>query len=132
MDQFISTAGVVGRSPEIKPTSKGEVLEFSLAVNSGYEKDSPSIWYDVSVWNEGLQKSVQREISKGSKVAVTGKLSARENGGRTFLKISAGRVGLIEWLLREQAPAPSAAPIKQAGETNPGSSSAAPADDLDF
>jgi primosomal replication protein N len=123
MDQFISTAGVVGRSPEIKQTSKGEVLEFSLAVSMGYEKDSPTVWYDVSVWNEGLQKSVQREISKGSKVAVTGKLSARENGGRTFLKITSARVGLIEWLLREQAPAPSQAPVP---------AQAATADDLDF
>jgi primosomal replication protein N len=123
VDQFISTAGVVGKSPETKQTPKGEVLEFSLAVGMGYDKESPTVWYDVSVWNEGLQKSVKREISKGSKIAVSGKLSAQDRGGRTYLKIQAGRVGLIEWLLREQAPAPAAAPA---------AATPAPADDLDF
>jgi single-stranded DNA-binding protein len=84
----------------LKETPKGNVLEFGLAVTGGYGEDAPTHWYDVAVWNEGLIESAKREVLKGSKVAVEGFFSEREYNGKVYNKISATRIGIVEWLRR--------------------------------
>lgn len=71
--------GNLGRDPELKHTQGGTaVCEFSIAVNSR-EKDSEgewhdrADWFDIRTWNE-LAENCAQYLSKGSKVAVDGRL----------------------------------------------------------
>lgn len=100
--RVISVAGVVGTDIEVRDTDYGEVANFRLAVTTSYEEGAESKWFDISVWNEGLIASVEQELYKGAKVAVEGTYSVREYDGREYPKISAARVGLIEWLSRSK------------------------------
>ena len=92
--------GVVGKDPVVRQTSKSDVIGFSLAYSTGYDKEDETIWYDVSTFNEGLIESIKAEVYKGAKVAVEGFLSYREYNGKSYPQIMAVQVGLIEFLNR--------------------------------
>lgn len=102
--------GKVGTAPEVKSTSKGNVLEFSFAVNDGWGESKVTTWYSVSVWDEKLIASCKKSLMVGATVTVEGKTSTREYNGKTYHSLNAYRVGLIDYLertLREgAAPAP--------------------------
>jgi single-stranded DNA-binding protein len=100
---FFATVGAVGATPETKETSKGKIVTFRLAVQTGYpeskgEKGPDPIWYDVAVFKEALQPVILESIYKGAKVAVEGYTSVREYQGKAYHNIVASRVGIVEWL----------------------------------
>jgi single-stranded DNA-binding protein len=99
---LFQTVGIVGRNPETKDTRSGEITVFSLAVNKSYDRGDQPDWYDVAVFSEDLQRTVQAEIYKGAKVAVEGSLKIKEGGSRPYRDIAAARVGLVEWLRKDQ------------------------------
>jgi single stranded DNA-binding protein len=100
--KVLGIVGIVGTEPEWREAGDTDVLEFRLATTQSYEEGAEARWFDVTVWNESLQKSVEDEIFKGAKVAVEGTYSSRDYEGRTYHKINASRVGLVEWLHREK------------------------------
>lgn len=130
-DPLKSLAGRVGKDPVRRDTRKGTVVGFSVAVPTGYDDADAPMWFDVSVFNEGLQASVLAEIQKGQQVAIEGFYSTREYEGKLYHQIMANRVGLIEYLARSKrqapsapaadptsiAPAPAAAPVTAASPT---------------
>lgn len=71
--------GRLGRNPETRDAGSTTVTGFSLAVD-GFKKDDPPLWLDVSVWGKAGE-NVERFCSKGSEVAVSGRV-----GLRTFEK----------------------------------------------
>ena len=110
---LVGIVGVVGRDPEIKSTSAGEVTEFSVAVSDGFGEGATTTWFRVSVWNEGLQASVQAPrneggLYKGAHVAVQGTVNERDGYGPDMkaVRVSAP----LTWLDRskhgQSAPAP--------------------------
>ena len=109
-DPLKSLAGRVGKDPVQRDTRKGTVVGFSIAVPTGYDDADAPIWFDVSVFNEGLQASVLAEIQKGQQVAIEGFYSTREYNGKTYHQLTANRVGLIEYLARSKRQAPASAP----------------------
>ncbi len=110
MASVSSVVGNVGSDPQIGDTKVGPVTKFSLATTTSYGergvKDSGETeWIDVTVFHEGLQRTVQAEIYKGAKVAVEGiKKDWTGRDGKNHPSISASRVGLVQWLTREQVP----------------------------
>lgn len=140
-DPVYGLVGVVGKDPKQKTVGAQArtVTEFSLAVTTGYGDDNKPTWYDVSVWNEGLQESVKAELYKGAKVAVEGFYTVREYNGNQYPQLRASRVGLIEWLAKTPfngaartatatTPGPAPAPRPAA----PAPAAAADSDDLPF
>lgn len=111
-EPLVGIVGVVGRAPEIKSTSKGDVTEFSVAVSDGFGDDANTVWYRASVWDEVLQESVQRAVQKGTHIAIQGTVRQRDGYGPD---IKAFRVSPLSWLDRTKkgaqrpAPAPVAA-----------------------
>lgn len=67
MKKLILT-GNVGRDPEVKQSTKGEFITFSVAVNN--KKDAE--WIDCSVFNEKLVGLVKQYVKKGSKLLLEG------------------------------------------------------------
>lgn len=89
--QNLSIAGVVGKDAELRVTQGGDsVLNFSLAVDNGKDKNGQkrdATWFDCSVWGKRAN-SLQNHITKGAKLALTGRPTAREYNGKAYLGIS--------------------------------------------
>lgn len=79
--QFI---GNLGKDPEIRTTQSGnKVASFSVAVtekwkSKGGEMQERTEWVNVVVWSEGLVGVVEKYLSKGSKVFISGKMQTRK------------------------------------------------------
>ncbi len=116
--------GTVGRDPIVKTTTKGDIVKFSVAESDGFGEDKTTTWYEVAVWNEGLQEQIltgdngRPTIYKGAAVAVQGSVTVRDE--RYSPDVNAVRVGLVTWLQRSKLGEARPAPV------------AAPASDLDF
>src|SRR5579875_1573992 len=75
---YVALIGRLGKDPESKEI-KGDhqVAVFSLAVESGYGDKKRTDWFRVLAWDR-LAEMVVKYTSKGSKVAVQGRLQVRE------------------------------------------------------
>lgn len=131
--RVVAISGTVGKAPTNKQTSKGQVVNFSVAVKNSYDEGAQDTWFDVSVWNEGLQASVIAEVYKGAKVAVEGTHSTREYEGKTYHQISGARVGLVDFLSRSARTEPwVAAPVAAPAAPAPAPIASRDPDDLPF
>ncbi len=88
---------------ELRTTTSGKsVTTFSLAVNDGFGEKKKAYFFNVVVWGKGAE-AVANYTHKGSKVAVTGKLTSRsyddKNGNkRTAIEVVADMMGGLEFL----------------------------------
>ena len=88
---------------ELRTTTSGKsVTTFSLAVNDGVGEKQKAYFFNVVVWGKGAE-AVANYTHKGSKVAVTGKLTSRsyddKNGNkRTAIEVVADMMGGVEFL----------------------------------
>jgi len=89
--QIIMIAGNVGKDAVLRRTQGGDaVLGFSLAVDNGKDREGnkrDSTWYDCSIWGKRAE-SLERHITKGLKLAITGRPTAREHDGKAYLGVS--------------------------------------------
>lgn len=89
--QTLIIAGTVGRDAELRRTNNGDpVLGFSVAVDNGKDKSGnkrDATWFDCSVWGKRAE-SLERHITKGSKLTLTGRPTAREHNGKVYLGIA--------------------------------------------
>lgn len=89
--QQLTIAGNVGKDAELRRTGNGDaVLGFSLAVDNGKDKSGnkrDSTWFDCSIWGKRAE-SLERHITKGTKLVLTGRPTCREHNGKAYLGIS--------------------------------------------
>ena len=89
--QQLTIAGNVGKDPVLRRTQGGDpILSFSLAVDNGKDKQGnkrDATWYDCSLWGKRAE-ALERHISKGSKLVLTGRPTVRENNGKAYLGIN--------------------------------------------
>jgi single-strand DNA-binding protein len=89
--QVLIIAGNVGKDAVLRRTNSGDaVLGFSVAVDNGKDKQGnkrDSTWYDCSIWGKRAE-SLERHITKGTKLTLTGRPTAREHNGKAYLGIS--------------------------------------------
>ena len=85
--QTLHIAGNVGNVKEIKSVGDDKVLNFSIAVDNGKdrngEKREPT-WYDCALWGKRAE-SLAPYIAKGSKLAVSGRPTVRAHEGKAYL-----------------------------------------------
>lgn len=99
--------GNLTRDPEVRYTQSGKaVCTFSVAVNDGYGENKKAYFFPVVVWNKSAE-ACGNSLHKGSKVAVTGKLTSRQyenNEGKkvTVFEIVADAFGGVEFLGKKQ------------------------------
>lgn len=96
--QALTIAGIIGRDAEIRRTqSGGAVAGFSVAVDNGKDKNGnkrDATWFDCSLWGkrgEGLGPY----LTKGRRVAITGRPTAREHNGKVYLGCSVDQITLL-------------------------------------
>ena len=89
--QVTMIAGNVGKDAVLRRTGNGDaVLGFSVAVDNGKDKNGnkrDATWYDCSIWGKRAE-SLQNHITKGTKLVLTGRPTAREHNGKAYLGIS--------------------------------------------
>lgn len=89
--QSLTIAGNVGKDAELRRTQGGDpVLNFSLAVDNGKDRDGnkrPAAWFDCAVWGKRAE-SLERHITKGSKLVLRGRPTARAHEGKAYLGIN--------------------------------------------
>ena len=76
--------GNVGKAPVIRVTQSGsKIASFSIATSEKYtsktgEKVQKVQWHNISVLNDGLAGIVEKYVTKGSKVYVSGQIETRK------------------------------------------------------
>lgn len=90
--QVLTIAGNVGKDARLNhPQSGGDaVLNFSIAVDNGKDKDGnsrPATWFDCAIWGKRAE-ALEKHIVKGTKLAVSGRPSARAHEGKAYLGIT--------------------------------------------
>lgn len=79
-------AGNVGKDAVTRNTQGGDkVTGFSVAVSNGRDKEAT--WFDCSFWGDRGEK-VAQYITKGSKITVSGRVSARVHEGKAYLQVA--------------------------------------------
>ena len=93
----INLIGTLGRDPEPKATSGGtQLTKFSVAVNDGFGDKKHVSWFDVTAFSKTAE-FVDKYFKKGSKIAITGRLTqetwtSKEGEKRSKVAIIAERV----------------------------------------
>lgn len=79
----VQLIGNLGNAPEIKETSGGrKVAKFAMATNESYrnpkgEKVTETQWHNLVAWGK-LADLAEQYLSKGSEIAIEGKLTHRD------------------------------------------------------
>jgi len=80
--------GRLSRDPEIKTTSKGEIVSLNLAVKQSFD-DNDTEWVSVAVFSEKLQPKA-KSLVKGNVIAVGGPLKRTPGrDGKEFVDLTA-------------------------------------------
>lgn len=89
--QTLIIAGTVGKDAVLRNTTSGDaVLGFSVAVDNGKDKSGEKrepTWYDCAIWGDRAKK-LESHITKGLRMTLTGRPTAREHEGKVYLGIS--------------------------------------------
>jgi single-strand DNA-binding protein len=89
--EMLIIAGTVGKDAELRRTGNGDaVLGFSVAVDQGKDKNGnkrETKWYDASLWGKRAE-SLQSYITKGTKLTLQGRPTAREHQGKVYMGIA--------------------------------------------
>jgi single-strand DNA-binding protein len=81
----VQLIGNLGRDPEVRTTQSGaRVVTLNIATSESWndpsngERRQRTEWHRIVIWNEGLGKTAERYLAKGSKVFLEGKLTTRK------------------------------------------------------
>ena len=96
--QILTIAGNVGKDAELRRTQSGDaVLGFSLAVDNGKDASGnkrDATWFDCSIWGKRAE-ALQHHITKGSKLVLSGRPTAREHNGKAYLGINVNELSFM-------------------------------------
>jgi single-strand DNA-binding protein len=103
--ELLIIAGTVGRDAELRRTGNGDaVLSFSIAVDQGKDKSGnkrETRWYDASIWGKRAE-SLQSYITKGTKLTLQGRPTAREHQGKVYMGIAVSELAFQGGSQRQQ------------------------------
>lgn len=88
--QKVIVAGVVSSVKELKQVGDRQVLNFSIAVSNGKDKDGnwrDSTFWDCSLWDKRAE-SVSRFLTKGTRITAEGRPAARAYEGKAYLQLT--------------------------------------------
>lgn len=125
----VSFIGRLGKTPELRHSSSGKAFcTLSVAVDRAGNRPQESGWFPVLCWTR-LAENVVQYLSKGSRVAVTGRLQQRtwqtdSGDNRSSIEIVAYSVDFLDpkGSQGESRPADSAGgsePQEAAGDSSP-------------
>ena len=87
--------GNLGKDCRIGNAGGTAVVNFSVAVKSGWGDKSQTIWVDCALWGKQAESRISEYLLKGQQVAVSGEMGAREHEGKTYITMRVGNIDLI-------------------------------------
>ena len=103
--KVITIAGRIGKSAELRRTQNGDpVLSFPVAVDDGYGQNKGTMWFDCSVWGK-RGEALEKHLTKGTPVTVSGELGRREHEGKTYLTVRVNDVAIQGKSSNDEKPA---------------------------
>jgi single-strand DNA-binding protein len=105
----VQLIGNLGQNPEIKTFDGGKKLvKFSIATNESYrnvngEKVNETQWHNLVAWGK-LAEIVEKYVTKGSEVAVEGKLTYRTYNDKDGTKKYFTEIQVNELLMLGERP----------------------------
>ena len=73
----LSLVGRVGKDSELKQVGQHQLLEFSLAGDTGFGDKKVTSWFNCAIWGDRAEK-LEQHITKGKQVYVSGELTLRK------------------------------------------------------
>lgn len=121
----VNISGNLTRDPELRVTAGGtQMLAFGVAVNDRRKNQQTGEWEDVPNFVDCIvfgsrAEAVSRFITKGSKVAIEGKLrfsswETKEGGRRSKLEVVVDEIDFMSWAGGQQVTSPAAEAAKVA------------------
>lgn len=93
----LTIAGNIGRNAEIRTTQNGDKLAgFTVAVDNGKDANGnkrDATWFDCTIFGKRAE-ALAPYLTKGGKVTVSGRVSARAHEGKAYLQISVQEITL--------------------------------------
>jgi len=88
--QQLTIAGTVSQVRELKQVGDKSVFNFSVSVSNGKNADGSwrdSTFYDCAIWDKRAE-AVAKFLTKGTKITLTGRPSARAHEGKAYLGLT--------------------------------------------
>lgn len=116
----ITVAGRLTRNAELRRSQSGDpVLGFSVAVDDRSTRDKTTLFFDCSIWGK-RGEALERHLTKGTPITVSGELGRREHEGKTYLTVRVNDVAIQGKSSNDEKPAsahPSQFATEQSGYT---------------
>ena len=93
MNNFNFT-GNLGNDCRAGTAGQTAVVNFSVAVKSGYGQNEQTIWVDCALFGNRAT-ALAPYLTKGQTVAVSGELGTREHNGKTYITCKVNDVTLV-------------------------------------
>jgi single-strand DNA-binding protein len=113
----LTATGNLGQDCKTNNVGGTAVVNFSVAMKSGFGDKAQTIWLDCALWGKQAESGLVDYLKKGQQVGVSGDLSLFEaDNGKTYLKLRCNSVDLLGGRDESQAapapaPAPASAPV---------------------
>jgi len=96
----VQLIGNLGTAPEMKTFDNNKLIRFSLATNEGYRNQKgewvdETVWHNIVAWGK-LAENMEGKLEKGTRLAVTGKIS-----NRNYQNASGEKKYITEIVVRE-------------------------------
>lgn len=100
----LSLTGNLGNDCRVGDAGGTAVVNFSVAMTSGWGDKKKTVWVDCALWGKQAESGLKDYLKKGQQVAVSGELSTREHEGKTHLTMRVNSVDLVGGRPEGQAP----------------------------
>lgn len=87
--------GNLGKDCRVGNVGGTAVVNFNVAVKSGYGQNEKTLWVDCSLWGKQAESKLPDYLLKGQQVAISGELGDREYEGKTYLTCRVSSISLI-------------------------------------
>ena len=77
-------SGNLTKDPEVKDAAQNTMLNFSLAVSTGYGENKSTMFVNCTAFNK---EKLAPYMHKGMRLTVNGELSEREYNGKRYLNL---------------------------------------------
>jgi len=115
----LCATGNLGQDCKTNNVNGTAVVNFSVAMKSGFGDKAQTIWLDCALWGKQAESGLVDYLKKGQQVAVSGELSLFDaDSGKTYLKLRCNSVDLVggrDESKAAQDPTPQAAPATRRG-----------------
>lgn len=128
---YATIAGNLGRDAELRNAGGTDVLNFSVAVQTGFGQREKTEWVGCAIWGR-RGRSLAQYLTKGTPVTAIGEFSTREHEGQTYLEMRVQEIKLQGKMAvgDGQAAAPASVAQRQAPAVG-GDATGASLDDID-